>query len=481
MLANNFKELNMKKNQSLHRVLFILLGLMILIGMGCQKRDVADLQNPSFPSTAEVFIDDFTSDLAYAAFGGSDVKAFQVDNQVAYGSTRQSMRFDVPDDNSPGGSYAGGVFFSKTGRNLSGFNALTFYIKASQAATIGVLGFGNDLGANKYQVTLIDLPVNSNWKKVIIPIPDASKLTAEKGLFYYSTGSQAGRGYTFWIDEVRFEKLGDIANLQGLIFTGQDRVISNAETNDKITVDGLQATVNLPTGVNQRVAITPHYFTFSSSSPSVANVNEVGLITVLAAGNTTITAKLNNNTAIGKLTLTSIGQANLPATRAPVPPARIPANVISMYSNAYTNVPVDTWNTRWQFSTADEFFIQISNDNVIRYKNLNFVGIEFTSNKINASAMTHFHLDIWTPDNTALPNNFKVLLIDFGANGTFGGGDDVQHEITITRPTLVTGNWVSLDIPLASFTGLTTRANLAQLVLSGSIPNVFVDNVYFYR
>ena len=300
-------------------------------------------------------------------------------------------------------------------------------------------------------------------------------------MFYYSTGSQAGRGYTFWIDEVRYEKLGDIANLQGLIFTGQDRVISNAETNDKITVDGLQAIVNLPTGVNQRVAITPHYFTFSSSSPSVATANEVGLITVLAAGNTTITAKLNNNTAIGKLALTSIGQANLPATRAPVPPARIPANVISMYSNAYTNVPVDTWNTRWQFSTADEFFIQISNDNVIRYKNLNFVGIEFTSNKINASAMTHFHLDIWTPDNTALPNNFKVLLIDFGANGTFGGGDDVQHEITITRPTLVSNNWVSLDIPLASFTGLTTRANLAQLVLSGSIPNVFVDNVYFYR
>lgn len=93
--------------------------------------------------------------MAYAAFGGSDVKAFKVDNQVSYGGTKQSMRFDVPDANSPQGSYAGGVFFSKTGRNLSGYNALTFYIKASQAATIGILGFGNDLGENKYQVSSV--------------------------------------------------------------------------------------------------------------------------------------------------------------------------------------------------------------------------------------------------------------------------------------------------------------------------------------
>lgn len=471
----------MKKNKTLHYVLFSLLGLTILISMGCEKRDVADLQTPQFPNTAAVFIDDFTGDLAYAAFGGSDVKAFQVDNQITYGGTRQSMRFDVPDANSPNGSYAGGVFFSKTGRNLTGYNALTFYIKATQAATIGEIGFGNDLGANKYLVTMNSLPVTSSWKKVIIPLPDASKLIGEKGMMYYATGPENGRGYTFWIDEVKFEKLGDIANLQGLIFTGLDRVTNNAETGDRITINGMQASVNLPTGVNQRVAISPYYFTFSSSTPSVASVNETGLVTVLSAGTTTVTAKLNGNTAVGKLTLTSIGLANLPATPAPVPPTRNPANVISMYSNAYTNVPIDTWNTRWQFSTADEFFITISNDNVIRYKNLNFVGIEFTSNKINATAMTHFHMDIWTPDNTVPPNNFKILLVDFGANGSFGGGDDRSHEITIAVPTLVSNNWVSIDVPLSVFTGLTTRANLAQLVLSGTVPNVFVDNVYFYR
>jgi Bacterial Ig-like domain (group 2) len=382
--------------------------------------------------------------------------------------------------NNPGGSYAGGVFFSKQGRNLSGYNAITFYIKASQAATIGVIGFGNDLGENKYQVALNGLPVTSNWKKVVIPIPDAAKLTAEKGMFFYSTGPENNRGYTFWIDEVRFEKLGDLANLTGLMYAGQNRVISNAETGDKITIDGFQASVNLPTGVNQVVTISPYYFNFNSTNPGIASVDAKGLVSVVDAGTTTIKAILGKDTATGSLRLTSTGLPVGPTTRAPVP-TRDTADVISMFSNKYPNVTVDTWNTRWQFSTVDEFFIKVQNDDVIRYRNLNFVGIEFSSSTKNVTNMSGFHLDIWTPDVTTLPNNFKVLLVDFGANGIVGGGDDKSHEVTITAPTLVSNNWVSIDIPMSSFTGLTTRANLGQLVLSGTLPNLYIDNVYFYK
>jgi hypothetical protein len=39
--------------------------------------------------------------------------------------------------------------------------------------------------------------------KVIIPIPDASKLTLEKGMFWYAEGPENGNGYTFWIDELK--------------------------------------------------------------------------------------------------------------------------------------------------------------------------------------------------------------------------------------------------------------------------------------
>lgn len=447
---------------------------------GCEKREISDLKQPSFSTLGDVFIDDFTPDLAYAAFGGSDVKAFQVVKDVTYNNSLQSMRFDVPDENSANGSYAGGVFLSKVGRNLSGYNALTFYIKASQPANIGTLGFGNDFGANKYLVTLGGVAVNTNWKKIIIPIPDPSKLMQEKGLFYYAASPENGRGYTFWIDEVKFENLGSMGIPQNVIFSGKDSIRAGAETGEKIAISGLQTIVNLPSGVNQTVSSASGYFTFSTSNSAKATVDANGLVSVLDSGQVTITAMVGAQMAGGSLTVQSVGAAIGPADKAPLP-TRQAANVISLYSNAYTNVPVDTWNTRWLYSTADESFVKVQGDDVIRYRKLNFVGIEFSSQTINATAMDGFHMDIWTADNTNPPNNFKIMLVDFGANGTFGGGDDKSHEITIANPTLVSNNWVSIDVPLSSFSGLTTRGHLAQMVLSGTTPNVYVDNVYFYK
>jgi hypothetical protein len=469
----------MKNIQSIYMLKFLLIGLLLMIG--CDTRDVDELQPASFPQTPDVFIDDFTGDLQYAAFGGSDVTAFQVDAEVTYNGSRQSMRFSVPDEDSPEGSFAGGVFFSTSGRDLSGFNALTFYIKASQSANVGEVGFGNDLGENKYVVTIPNLPVNTNWKKVIIPIPDASKLIGERGLLYYAAGAQDGRGYTFWIDEVKFEKLSNLGAVTGLILTGEDQVKDDAETGDNLTMGGFQVSAVLPTGVSQKVNTTPYYFTFNSSNPSVAGVNDQGIISIVDAGTTTITAKLGEAAAVGSLELTSVGEAIGPETAAPTPPEREPSDVISLYSNAYTNVPVDTWNARYLFSNVDEFFVQVAGDDAIRYRDLNFVGIEFLNPTVNASGMDMLHMDIWTPDPTNLPNNFKVLLADVGPDGGFGGDNDSNFELTFTTPTLQTGEWVSLDIPLSSFTGLNAKTNLGQMVLSGSIPNLYMDNVYFYK
>ena len=99
--------------------------------------------------------------------------------------------------------------------------------------------------------------------------------------------------------------------------------------------------------------------------------------------------------------------------------------------------------------------VQVAGDDTKLYTNLVFAGIESTSQPIDASAMTHFHMDIWTPDPTAAPAVFKIKLVDFGADGAFDGGDDIEHEITLddtTTPALATGDWVSFDIPLSDFT-----------------------------
>ncbi len=465
------------KNINHNNIIYTFLITALLIITASCKRDVEDLEPASFPTTAEIFIDGFSAGLSYAAFGGSDVTAFDTDTEVKYSGTT-SMKFAIPDAGSPKGSYAGGVYFTEVGRDLSGYDALTFWVRASKAATIDIIGFGNDLGESNYQATIGGLAVNTNWKKVIIPIPDPSKLTEERGMLFYSEGPEEGKGYTFWIDEVKFEKLGTLAHTKPSILEGQDQVIST-ETGDNLTIGGKSASFNLPTGVDQRVAVAPSYFTFVSSNPSVATVSEKGIITVLAEGEAVITAKLADIDAVGSLKVVSSGQPIRPLTPAPTP--EVPSEkVISMYSNAYTNVPIDTWNTRWEFSTAEDTELQIDGDDVRRYKQLNFVGIEFSSATIDASQMTHFHIDVWTPDPIDPPAAFKILLIDFGADGNFGGGDDTSHELSFTNPTIRSESWFSLDIPLSSFSGLRNRANMAQMVLSGDLPTVFIDNVYFH-
>jgi len=166
-----------------------------------------------------------------------------------------------------------------------------------------------------------------------------------------------------------------------------------------------------------------------------------------------------------------------PDAAAPTP--TIPAeNVISLFSNAYTNVPVDTWSADWDQADLEE--IQIEGNDTKLYTNLVFAGIEFTSQTIDATSMTNFYLDVWTPDNTSAPSVFKVKLVDFGADGAWGGGDDVEHELTFDEDTMDSETWVSLDIPLSDFTNLTTTGHLAQLIISGDPNTVYIDNVFFY-
>lgn len=455
----------------------ILLTVIFLFLINACQRDPDVLEPATYPVIPEVFIDGFSSGLNYAAFGGSKVTAFDVDRIVKFSGTA-SMRIEVPDFEDPLGAYAGGAYFTNVGRDLSGFDVLTFWAKSSQPANIDVVGIGNDLAFSLNQVIINNLAVNTNWKKYYIPIPDPSRWKSERGMFFYSEGPENNKGYTIWFDEVKFEKVGTIAHPRPVILNRQNQNIVSF-IGQKLNIGDTYILYNMPNGVDQRVNVAPSYFTYTSSDENVARVNQNGQISVVGMGTATVTAKFGSKNAEGSI---SISVMELPP-KAPVP--TVPAsNVISLFSNAYNNVPIDSWATGWQYSTAKLQEIKIDGDDVKLYTDLNFNGIEFSSQRIDASLMTHFHMDIWTPEPTNAPRAFKVMLVDFGANGVYGGGDDVSHELSFTantNPALRSKQWVQLDIPLSAFTGLTTRRNLAQLVISGDLRTVFVDNVYFYR
>ncbi|MFD0977126.1 PKD domain-containing protein [Salinimicrobium gaetbulicola] len=162
----------------------------------------------------------------------------------------------------------------------------------------------------------------------------------------------------------------------------------------------------------------------------------------------------------------------------PVPaptPNKLPESVISLFSNAYTNVPVDMWITDWSQAELEE--TDIEGNDVKKYSNLNFVGVITESTQIDATGMTHFRTDIFSLD----AETFRVKLVDFGPDGAWQGGDDVEHEVVFEN--IPQGEWVTLDIPLEDFTGLTTRANISQLIYSAAPAGettVLVDNVFFY-
>jgi hypothetical protein len=90
-------------------------------------------------------------------------------------------------------------------------------------------------------------------------------------------------------------------------------------------------------------------------------------------------------------------------------------------------------------------------------------------------------MDVWVPSTSPnLNNKFTIKLIDFGAGGTYGGGDDVTG--TYNNPaSLATNQWVGIEIPMSGFTGLTTKAHLAQMILDNFPTDIYVDNIYFHN
>lgn len=454
------------------------LGLIMLLVFGCQ-RDISDLEPATYPTNPEIFTDNFIGmgSNFYFPFTGDGAKpnVFSVDKTVGYNS-KASIRIDVPNANDPKGSFAGAIFIvDGQARNLTGYNALTFYAKASQNVNIGTIGFGE----SKYQVTQNNVPFTTNWVKYVIPIPDASKLTNEKGMFLFSAGTQNTNnlGYTFWIDELKFEKLGSIAYESASILSGQNKSVTSFIGVNNL-IDGLTATYSLPNGASQAINLTPYYFNFSSSNATTATVDNVGKVSTIGTGSSVITATLGGNNATGSLTINSNGNY----VHAPIPTVD-PSKVISIYTDKYPNVPVDYYNGYWApYQTTQSSDFTVNGDNVLNYTNFNFVGIQTSSPTVNATSMTHFHLDLYLPNAVIAGSTFKIQVVDFGADGVYGGTDNKTGVYTVSGATLQSQNWISLDIPLSAITGLTTKGHIGQIIFEGTkITNFYADNIYFHN
>lgn len=161
----------------------------------------------------------------------------------------------------------------------------------------------------------------------------------------------------------------------------------------------------------------------------------------------------------------STGVPSTPTATEPTTAAATPvvaaANVLSIYSDAYTPVAdVNLWPNWGQTTAVSE--VLVAGNKTQKYTAFNYEGITFTP--INATAMTKLHIDVWTPDVTAL----KVFVLS--------GGPEQFVTVTPTK-----AGWNSFDIDLSAYTSL-NKAAIKELKLDvrgGSGSTMYFDNLYF--
>lgn len=473
----------MKTIEKITTKIALLAAIFLLTLVSCERSLSDDVVPAIFNNSAEIFTDapEGLTDQFFVSFDpatGANVDGFDVDNDVAYNS-QASIRIDVPSVTDPAGVYIGGIFRDRgEGRNLTNYTALTFWAKASTTAIVEQFGFGTTFGKDfpigvvedDYATTIKNIELSTKWRKYIIPIPDASKLLQEKGMFLFSANSNVngGVGYTFWIDELKFENLSNIGQSRPTMLGGATADFISVP-GQSLNISGFTGTYNLSNGQDVTVITTPNYYAFSSSNPNVATVSDTGLVTVNTTGTAEITATLDGVPVKGGVNVQSFTDPR----------------IISIFSDFYANVPVDGYNGFYEpFQTTLGGAAVEDGNNIIDYTLLNFVGIEFYGRyggpgvvPVDATEMTHFNID-FRVNETLSPSDFiRIELINNVNNGQTG------HSFTVPSSSLVSNEWVSLKIPLTSFPGLQRNALGIILFDAGAngIKNLSVDNIFFSK
>lgn len=227
--------------------------------------------------------------------------------------------------------------------------------------------------------------------------------------------------------------------------------------------------VNITANADYADSIEVYFGETAEEIPAVAEAGATVSHIYANAGDYDITV-IAKNEAIKTLDSTftfTVTEIFGPTEAAPTPPTRLESEVISVFSDAYTNLTGTDFNPNWGQSTIVTTEV-IGGSNTLKYANLNYQGTQFAS-PIDASSMEYLHVDVWTEDASAV--NFYLIS---------SGPVETAYSFAITS-----GEWVSYDIPLSHFSGVVDLADIIQFKVddnaTGEGASVYFDNIYFYR
>ena len=289
---------------------------------------------------------------------------------------------------------------------------------------------------NAYTISI----VTGGWQSIDIPL-SVYNANLDR-VFQFKT---VGNG-TVYFDNIYFWKAPAAA--------GTDTSLS-ALTLDGKSIAGFGATstnysIELPAGTT----VVPTV----AATPTDTNASAVVTAATSLPGTTTVVVTAQDGATMSTVsiawTLASTPPNN---TSAPPTPNKAPADVIAVYSDAYTSIATNLDPFWGQQTVATE--IQIDGNNTLEYASLNYQGLECPVT--NVSAMEYVHLDYYTDDATAL--DFSLI----SQNPT------VENAFSIT---IVTEGWQSIDIPLSSYIANLDRVFQFKTEGNGT---VYFDNIYF--
>ncbi len=305
--------------------------------------------------------------------------------------------------------------------------------------------------------TLVDISTTpGSWSSVDIPVTSFTTVNFSSVIQMKFAG---GTGTSIYLDNIYFWKEPTA--------TGTDATLSDLAV-DGATISGFGAStsysVPLVEGTTTIPQITAATTTDTSASAVITQATAIpgdATVVVTAADGTTTT------------TYTVSFFIGMPAA-APSAPTRDAASVISIYSDAYTSVATNM-NPGWgQSGSVNIAYDTGDGNNLLVYSNFNYQGTEIASSDI--SNMDYLHIDIWVAANDT--RTVKVSPI--------GGGE------TLVAVATTPGTWNSVDIPVSSFTGVTTPEAVIQLKFDGQFAadgvtadpavrsDIYLDNIYFF-
>ena len=236
-----------------------------------------------------------------------------------------------------------------------------------------------------------------------------------------------------------------------------------APTNLEVTIEN-DAAISKQVNVTVNADFAINYEVYSGESgvvdPVVSNIEDTAILQYSDSGFYDITIVVLG-AAIETLTYVEenfeVTEILAPTQSAPTPQARQPEDVVSVFSDAYSNVTLDELPTSW--SSSEFLATTIESNNVWQLSNLDFIGMVTNyAEGINLSQMETMHIDYWVPDGVS--NELLVKIVN-----TIDGGEDIE-----SLGATISGSWQSIDIEMTGFDGgdLSNKEKITQILIDSS-------------